>query len=230
MTKRYDGRKPEELRSVHMEVGVVERATGSAMVKLGKTTAVAAVYGPKIFHPKRLQKSDRAVLRCYYNMVPFSTTERVRPGPSRRSKEISMVTTAALESVVFLEEFPKAGIDVNIDIIQADAGTRTAGINAASLALADAGVPMRSLVSAVACGLVDGKVMVDICGEEEKTTACDLPVGYADKDKKIVLLQLDGDIAQNDLKKVLEGAVKACEFLCEKQKEALRKKWTHIKE
>ncbi len=223
--KRADGRKPDELRPLKIEVGVVPNANGSALFGLGKTTAIAAVYGPRPLHPRHMQVSNRAYLRTIYMLVPFSTTERNRPGPSRRSREICKVTMNALEPAVFLEEFPKATIDVFIDILQADAGTRTAGINAASIALADAGIPMRGLVSSIAGGVIDGECVVDLAGEEEDVTACDMPVAYMPEKKKITLLQLDGKVQPEDSAKLLKILLKKCEYINEKQKEALRDRW-----
>lgn len=223
--KREDGRKPDEMRELEIKAGVIREANGSAMVKLGKTTAVAAVYGPRETHPRHLAEPDRAILRCFYNMAPFSTKERVRPGRSRRSTEISKVTREALEPALFLNEYPRASIEVYIEILQADAGTRTAGINAASVALADAGVPMRDLVTSIAAGRLEGKPALDLSGEEEEETDCDIPVAYMPREKKITLLQMDGDIAQKDLKEIMDLALKACEEIYIKQKEALRKRW-----
>jgi len=223
--KRIDGRKPDELRPMKAEVGVVPNATGSAMFTLGKTTAIAAVYGPRPLHPRHLQVSSRAYLRTIYSLLPFSTSERNRPGPSRRSKEICKVTMNALEPTVFLDEFPKATIDVYIDIIEANAGTRTAGINAASMALADAGIPMRDLVTSVAGGMIDGVPVIDLDGKEEDASVCDMPIAYMPREKKITLLQLDGKIQPEDTKKILKLAIKACEQIYQVQKEALRKKW-----
>src|SRR3989344_4267379 len=101
--KRLDGRKFDELRPIEAKVGVVERAAGSAMFKIGKTIAYAAVYGPRELYPQVFQDPTKATLRCNYNMLAFSGSgERVRPGPSRRSKEISMVTEKALLPVVDL--------------------------------------------------------------------------------------------------------------------------------
>lgn len=223
--KRADGRKPEETRPVRAEVGVVENATGSALFGIGKTTAIAAVYGPRPLHPRHMQVSSRAYLRTRYSLLPFSTTDRNRPGPSRRSREICKVTMNALEPAVFLEEFPKATIDVFIDIIEADAGTRTAGINAASMALADAGIPMRDLVTSIAGGMIDGIHVIDLAGKEEDASLCDLPIAYMPREKKITLMQLDGKIPPADTAKILKLAIKTCENIYHAQKEALRKKW-----
>jgi len=223
--KREDGRKPDEIRPITMKAGVVPNANGSALVSFGNTTAIAAVYGPKILHPRRIQLPDKAFLKTVYNMVPFSTKERCRPGPSRRSKEICLVTRQALEPAVFAEEFPKAGIEVYIDVIEANAGTRTVGINAASIALADAGVPMKGLVTSVAAGKIGNEYMLDLAGKEEEETACDLPIAYMPEQDKITLLQMDGDLTAQDAKKVMELAVKGCKLLYKKQREALENRW-----
>jgi len=223
--KRKNNRKPDELRPVVIKAGVIKEADGSALVSLGKTTAIAAVYGPRTTFPRFMQQSDRAILKTHYSMVPFSTDERVRPGPSRRSQEISKVTREALEPAIFLEEFPNSSIEVYIDIIEADAGTRTAGINAASVALADAGIPMRDLVAAVAAGKIGKEYVLDLEGKEEEATACDLPVAYMPRTKQITLLQMDGNLQPADVKKVIKTAIKGCEMLYEEQKKALRKRW-----
>src|SRR3989344_7917572 len=154
--KRTDGRKPDEIRDIKIEAGVLERADGSAYVEYGDTHVLAAVYGPRVLHTRHLTEPQQAVLRVKYDMIPFSVGDRKRPGPDRRSIEISKVTREALEPVVFLKHYPKTGIDVFIEIVQADAGTRVAGITAASVALADAGIEMSDLVAACSAGKIDG--------------------------------------------------------------------------
>ena len=86
-TKRSDGRKMDEIRPMRAEVGVVPNADGSALFATGKTVAIATVYGPKELHPANKRKPDRALIRCEYHMLPFSVSERARPGQNRRSKE-----------------------------------------------------------------------------------------------------------------------------------------------
>jgi len=132
--KRPDGRKPNELRKITAKVGIIPNADGSAMFAFGDTIAIAAVYGPKKMHPQHAQDPERGTLRCNYNMLSFSVTERIRPGPSRRSTEISKITEWALQPVVMIDEFQGNVVDVHINILQANASTRCAGINAASMA------------------------------------------------------------------------------------------------
>ena len=113
---RTDGRKPDQLREMEAKVGVIPRADGSAMFKIGNTIAYAAVYGPRALHPKFLQNPERGVLRCNYNMLSFSGKgNRVRPGPSRRSREISMLTEKALRPVLDLKAYPNQVIDGFVD-------------------------------------------------------------------------------------------------------------------
>jgi exosome complex component RRP41 len=225
MGKREDGRKDNDIRPVIMKAGVIEQADGSGYVKMGKTTAIAAVYGPREMHPRRMIVPGKAFLYTIYNMAPFSTNERVRPGPSRRSKEICKVTRNALEPAVFAEEFPKTGIYVYIDILEADAGTRCAGINAASIALADAGIPMRDLVASVAAGKIGKNVTLDLAGKEEDETMCDMPVAYMPRLGRVTLLQMDGDIPPKDAKDVMRAAIEGCRKLYEMQKKALKERW-----
>ncbi len=231
-TKRYDGRKFDESRPIEAKVGVVKNAVGSAEFKIGKTHAIAAVYGPRELFPKFLQIPNRSRLRCHYNMMAFSGSgDRVRPGTSRRSKEISKVTENALEPALDLNSFPKAVVDVYIELVQTDAGTRCAGICAAALALADAGFSMKDVVASVSCGVVGGQPLVDLDKEEEDFDgdAVDVPIAMIPRTGEISLLQLDGEVSKEDLEKALEYGRKACEEISKVQKEALRAKYTGAK-
>lgn len=224
--KRLDGRMPDELRPLKIQAGVLKRADGSAYVELGENKVLAAVYGPREMHPRHLQQPDTAVLRCRYNMAPFSVEERKRPGPDRRSVEISKVTREAIEPVVFLELYPKSVIDVFIEILQADAGTRTTGITAASVALADAGVPMRDLISAVAVGKVDDTIVLDLNKQEDNWGTSDMPIALMPRKKLVTLLQMDGHFTAEEFKQALALAFKGCEQIYGAQKQALRERYS----
>ena len=227
--KRFDGRKFDELRPIEAKVGVIPNADGSAMFKIGGTVAYAAVYGPRELHPKFLQNPNTGILRCDYTMLPFSGHgERVRPGGSRRSREISMVMEKALIPVLDLKDYPNSVVDIFVDLPQTDAGTRCAAICAASMALADAGLQMKDLVSAVAIGKIEDKLVVDLTYEEDSYDAgpgTDLPVAMLPSSGKITLLQMDGEVSAQDLKKMLELASKACKQIFEVQKKALKEKF-----
>lgn len=226
---RVDGRKPDEYRETKMEVGVLEEADGSAMVETGNTRVVASVFGPQKLHPRHLQESDRAVIKMRYNMAPFSVDDRMRPGPNRRAKEIGLVAKKALEPAVELEEFPKAGIDISMEILESDGGTRVTGINAAALALADAGIPMKGMVSATASGIVDDTVVLDVNGLEDKKGNADIPIATINGGDEITLLQMDGDISKETLDEALTLAKQGCADLYEEQRAALLEKYEAIR-
>jgi exosome complex component RRP41 len=227
---RVDGRRLDELRPLRLEVGILDKADGSAYIEHGKNKILAAVYGPREAHPKHIALADRAVVRCRYHMAPFSTDERKSPAPSRRELELSKVIRESLEPAIMSEYFPRATIDLFIEVLQADAGTRCAGITAASLALADAGIPMRELVAACAAGKVAGKVALDLSDIEDKQGDADLPVAYMPKSNVIGLLQMDGSMTEEEFKQALDLSLNACRQIYDMQREALRQKYHVAKE
>jgi len=222
---RHDGRRPDELRPVRMEVGVLKNSDGSALVEYGNTRVIAAVYGPREAPSKYMILPNRAIIRCRYHMAPFSTSERKNPAPTRREIELSKVIREALEAVVFTELYPRTTIDIFIEVLQADGGTRTAGLTAASLALADAGIPMRDLVAGVAVGKVNGVLVLDIDELEDEYGEADMPVGYAAGIDEIVLLQLNGVMTPDELRNAIQLAKKGAEQIYKMMKETLHTKY-----
>ncbi len=223
---RLDGRRPDEMRPLKIEAGVLKRADGSAYVEWGLNKVMAAVYGPRECHPRHLQNPERALVQCNYNMASFSVDDRKKPGPDRRSHEISKIISEALTHVVFTEYFPRTSIDVYIEVLQANAGTRCAGLTAASVALADAGVPMRDLVASCAAGKVADTVVLDLTKEEDNFGSADMPMGYVPNTGEIVLLQMDGDLTQDEFEKALSMNIEACKKVHEIQRDALRRRYS----
>jgi exosome complex component RRP41 len=227
--KRYDGRKFDELRPITAKTGVIKEATGSALFKIGNTAAYAAVYGPRELHPKFMQDPTKAVLRVNYSMMPFSGMgDRVRPGPNRRARELSMVIQKALEPVLDLSQFPNAVVDVFIELPETDAGSRCASICAASMALADAGFTMKDLVSAVSIGRVDDKLVVDLDYAEEAHEdgpVADVPIAMIPSTGEITLLQLDGEMSGEMLKEGIAMARTACQVIKEEQMKAIKARY-----
>jgi len=224
---RENGRKLDELRPISAKVGVIPNADGSAMFQIGNTKAYAAVYGPRELYPRFLQNPSKGILRVNYNMMPFAGHgDRVRPGPNRRSKEISLVAAKALAPVVDLSQFPNAVVDVFIELPQTDAGTRCAGICAASMALADAGLPMRDLVASMSMGYMDGSIVADIDAHEDcDLGATDIPVAFLPNSNKLTLMQMDGKISQPELKKLLDVGLQMCKKINAVQVKALKAKY-----
>jgi exosome complex component RRP41 len=227
---RLDGRKPDELRPIKLEVGVLSNADGSAYIEQGKNKILAAVYGPKELHPKHMALPDRMVLRCRYHMAPFSVQERKSPAPSRREIELSKVIREALEPSIFLEYYPRTGLDIFIEVLQADGSTRCASIVAAALALADAGVPMRDLVVACSAGKIDDTIILDLMDTEDKMGSADVPLALMPNLNAITLLQMDGTLTLEEFEKAVNLALEGCKKIYALQKEALKSKYVSVKE
>jgi exosome complex component RRP41 len=227
---RLDGRKADELRPVKLQVGVLSHADGSAYIEHGKNKILVGVFGPREVHPKHLMQPDRMVLKVRYHMAPFSVQERKSPAPSRREVELSKVIKESLEPALFLELYPRTGIDVYIEVLQADGGTRCAAITAAALAIADAGFPMRDLVVGCAAGKVDDTVVLDLYDAEDKLGAADVPVAYMPALNAVTLLQMDGILEPAEFEKAVGMAIEGCKKIYEMQKEALKTKYMVVKE
>ncbi len=225
---RVDGRRFDELRPIKMEIGNLDNADGSAYIEQGKNKLIIGVYGPREAHPKHIALMDRAVLRCRYHMAPFSTEERRSPAPSRRDNELSKVIREALEPAVISRLYPRTVIDIFIEILQSDGGTRCTGITGASLALADAGIPMRDMVVACAAGKANGQIILDLCDIEDKSGEADLPIAIMPKLGLITLIQMDGKLSKEEFGRGMDMSMNACMEIYEKQRETLRNKYMEI--
>jgi exosome complex component RRP41 len=229
--KRIDGRGPKDLRPLKVEAGVLEEALGSAYVEWGGNKVVAGVYGPRECIPKHGADPYKALLKVRYTMAPFcSKGEHSRSGPNRRSREISKVLREAFEPVVMLNQFPKTQIDVYVEVIQAEGGTRVSALTAAAVALADAGIPMKDMVSGVAVGKLDGQLVVDLGKDEDNYGESDVPMAITSKGGEIVLLQMDGLLTREELARNLDEGIEACAKVYELQADALRRSYENAHE
>jgi exosome complex component RRP41 len=213
-----------------LEVGLLDKADGSAYIEQGKNKILVAVYGPREAHPKHIAMPERAVIRCRYHMAPFSVDERKSPAPSRREMELSKVIRESLEPVVLTDLYPRTTIDVFIEVLQSDGGSRCAGITAASLALADAGIPMKELVAACAVGKIQGKMALDLSDAEDKYGDADLPVAFVPNMGLVTLLQMDGNLTTAEFEQGLSMAIEACKTIHTMQRETLKKKFATVKD
>ncbi len=225
---RLDGRSADELRPMKIETDVLARADGSAYIEWGGNKILVAVYGPREAFPKHTQDIDKAVVKARYNMAAFSVDERKRPGPDRRSMEISKVISEALSSAVMVNQFPRAEIDVYIEVLQADAGTRIAGLTASSVALAAAGIPMKDMVVGCTAGKVEGQVVLDLSKEEDNFGQADLPMAVLPKSGNVVLLQMDGDLSVDEFEKATSMILEATKKIHKIQRDALAGKYKAI--
>ena len=228
--KRLDGRDKNDLRDIKMEVGVIKNADGSAYIEWGNNKIFASVYGPREVHPHHLAKPDKGILRVFYRMATYSVFDRKRPAPGRREKEISMIIADCIEPVLFLELYPGTSFEIFIEVVDADGGTRCASTTVAALALADAGVPMRSLVTSCAVGKIDGQLVTDLSGVEDKAGEADLPIAMTWFNDELSLLQFDGKVSRDELDEFLEMAEDALNKVYQIQLDALKRKYRKIRE
>lgn len=226
MTKRTDGRGIHDLRPIKIVAGVIPRADGSAYIEWGQNKVYAAVYGPKECLPRHIANPYKAVITYNYRMATFSVPDRKNPKPGRREIEISKVSGEALERAIFVEKFPNTEIEVNVEVIDSNAGTRVAALAAAAVALADAGIPMRDLVSAVGVGKANGQLIVDLNKEEEDADdAVDIPIAILPNSEEILLLQMDGLLKKEEWEQLVELGINAAKNVYEIQKQALKNKY-----
>ena len=185
---RIDGRKENEMRDVCIQTGYTEYAPGSVLVKFGKTRVLCtAMPGNRV--PPFLEGTGRGFVTAEYAMLPSSTPDRkkrenVKNGADGRSVEISRLIGRALRCAVDLKALGERMIHIDCDVLQADGGTRTAAITGGYVALVLllnrlvkerelSRSPVIGQVAAVSAGLVDGRVLLDLCYEEDSKAEAD---------------------------------------------------------
>ncbi|KAM1380264.1 hypothetical protein ACFX2I_022014 [Malus domestica] len=229
---RLDGRRPMEMRQIRGEIGVVEKADGSAVFEMGNTKVIAAVYGPREVQNRSQQMNDKALVRCEYTMANFSTGDRMRkPKGDRRSTEISLVIRQTMEACIMTHLMPRTQIDIFVQVLQADGGksrclvavigTRSACINAATLALSDAGIPMRDLVTSCSAGYLNSTPLLDLNYVEDSAGGADVTLGIMPKLDKVTLLQMDAKLPLDIFENVMRLAIEGCKAVATYIREVL---------
>ncbi len=188
---RPDGRAADELRPVTWELGFQEWAAGSVLISMGKTRVlVAASVTEEV--PRWLRGTGRGWVTGEYSMLPVSTSERTsrevnRGRPGGRTQEIQRLIGRSLRSVTDLTRLGERTITIDCDVLQADAGTRTASITGGYVALALAvrglvaagevpGDVLTDSVAAVSVGIVEGEPRLDLCYDEDAGAEVDFNV------------------------------------------------------
>jgi len=209
---RMDGRKPNELRRIRFKKGVFRQADGSAYLEQGNTKVLAAVYGP---HEIRGSKSkalhDRMLINCQYSMATFSTMDRKRrPRGDRKSQEMTSHLKQTFDAAVLTELYPKTQLDIFVEVLQSDGGNYCASVNAASLALMDAGIPMKDYVIACAGSFIGETPVVDINHLEESSGSAEVIVATLPRCDQIVFLEQNSRLHQDHLSPVMDHVMQGC--------------------
>lgn len=205
---RVDGRRPNELRKLTCKLGVLNQADGSAFLEQGNTKILASVYGPHDMNRRSQALHDRAFINCQFSMATFSTSERRRqPRGDRRSVEVSLALKGIFEEAILIELFPQSMIDIYVQVLQSDGGNKCACINAATMALIDAGIPMKDFVCATSAGYIEDCPVLDLNYLEETSGGPDLTIATLPKSGKLIYIQMDAKLHADNLTIVLDTAV-----------------------
>ncbi|PKC02311.1 ribosomal protein S5 domain 2-like protein [Rhizophagus irregularis] len=207
---RTDGRRFNELRNMNCKPSVLSQADGSAYIEQGNTKCLAAVYGPREARTKAQVLHNRANINVEISLAPFSMEERKKRSKSdKRILEIASAVKQTFEPIIMTELYARSQIDIYLQILQFDGGTVQICINAATLAIIDAGIPMKDYVCACSAGCIDDEPVLDLNHLEESNTP-ELTVALLPKNDKITLLQMESRLHIDKFQQVMEMAAKGC--------------------
>eukprot|EP01083_Nonionella_stella_P001551 4453_1 len=244
---RNDGRKPNEIRRMTIEMSPLTNSagsnvTGSALVQMGLTSVLCAVIGPVDCARRSDELSDRAVLEVNVRTAPFAPSSGDRrstnPTTDRRIIEQSSLIQKALGASLLLHLFPKMRIIIDVTVLADDGGRLCAAINAATCALVDAGLPMKDLVCSCSAGLVtagNGNGLEDVelmdLNQREASTysnessAVYLPCATMPQRGTVVLAQCESRLSSVDVfEKVLNAAMEGCQMVFKVMEACIRER------
>jgi ribonuclease PH len=186
---RSDGRKNNELRPLRVTPSYIKTADGSVLIEMGNTRVICTAKLEERV-PPFLRNSGKGWITAEYGMLPGSSRERIGRESSRgkvggRTHEIQRLIGRSLRAVADLNSLGERTIWIDCDVIQADGGTRTASITGAYVALVEAARgwlqrglisvdPFKDSVAAISIGIVDGKMLLDLCYEEDSKADVDM--------------------------------------------------------
>lgn len=211
---REDGRNLHECRPAFLQTGAVNAAAGSAYAEFGQTKVIVSVFGPR--ESKKAQAySDIGRLNCNVSFAAFAGSVRGRAGQGVEEKEYSQMLHKALEGAVALHTFPKTTVDVFALVLQSGGGDLPVVVTCASLALADAGIVMYDLVSAISLSCFEKTLVLDATLEEESSQDGSLMVACMTSRNEITQLSMSGEWSQPKLSEALNLCLDACNKLAE---------------
>ena len=235
---RADGRSPDALRPVEIQVGFVQNPAGSALMRAGRTLVLCTVHVAEQV-PAFLRGTGRGWVTAEYSLLPGSTdtrTEReaARGRPSGRTQEIQRLIGRSLRAVTDMEQLGERCLYVDCDVLQADGGTRTAAITGAYVALAAAcnrlvernyfkRSPLRDSVAGISVGVIGGDVLLDLSYEEDARAEVDMNIVQTGRGRLVEVQGTgeSGTFDREDLGQMLDLAEKGIVELTALQKLAL---------
>ena len=236
---RHDGRKPHEIRRLRIQLGAAAGTTatagGSALVEMGLTVALATVRGPVACQRRSDENPDRAIVDVTLKVAPFATaTDRrtANPNTDRRLIEASRWIQRALEATLLLHLYPRSKIEIVVVVLADDGGRIPAALNAATLAVLDAGLPVKDFVCACTAGYAPSTntALVDLNRKEEITShggqaAVRLTCAIMPHRNSIVLTQCENRLTSvTVLEAMLEAATEGCHLMAEMMQAAVQER------
>ncbi len=238
MIKRVDGRKEDEIRNIKITRNYISHSEGSVFIEMGKTRIVCtATAEDKV--PKFLAGKGSGWITAEYDMIPGAAPQRIIRAQTAgringRTHEIQRLIGRSLRSVVDLSKIGEKTIWIDCDVIEADGGTRTASITGSFIALFDCMhslierkiievMPIENFLAAISVGIVNGKILVDLCFEEDSKAQVDMNVVMNSKGE-LIEVQSTAEAApfsRENFDKMLEKATAAIEEIIETQRKIL---------
>ncbi|KAK8805590.1 hypothetical protein WA158_002246 [Blastocystis sp. Blastoise] len=208
---RGDGRKPNEIRRLACRFGVFDDCDGSFYLEMGNTKVLAVVYGPREVQMKSKEQIDKAYVECVVSVSPFSGLERKQISKNnRQTQEMALAIQRCYENVILTHLYPHSQISIHLSIISSDGSLLSACINAATLALIDAGVPMSDFLVSCTAGYIERTCLIDLNNQESRTGGVVLPVAWLPRTNSFPLVTMDSKIPLNVFEDILNSAREGC--------------------
>ena len=210
---RIDGRKPSELRRIQCNLSVFMQADGSAYIEQGNTKVLAAIYGPHepASNMKNLVSQDKCLINCEYSQATFSTAERKHVSRGdRKGQDMSAHIKQTFEAAIQTSLYPRSQIDIYLQVLHADGSHYSACVNAATLALIDAGIAMKDFVCSCSASFIKNNALIDINHVEEAANCAEFSAAYLPKLDQIVYSEMNGRLHADELPKVIDAVISGC--------------------
>ncbi|EME29837.1 Exosome complex component RRP41 [Galdieria sulphuraria] len=205
---RTDGRRPLEIRKVTCRMGILPRADGSCHLEMGNTIVLATVYGPRELSSRQ---SSCGIIRCEYSMASFASTDRRRGKRSdRNSVEMASSIKKTFENVLLTDLFPKSRVDIFIQVLQADGSERSAAINAVTIAMVNAGIPMKDLIVSCSAGYMENTTVMDLNHVEMITRGPQLTLAIYASTERMATAHLESKASFEIFENLIAIAKKGC--------------------
>ena len=208
---RLDGRRPTDPRELEIELGCFrDGADGSAMVVAGGTKVLAAVYGPKEVIGARDELCKVSVKCQFAAQASMSGHRRM---DNQRATDTGEAVRSVLEGTILRALFPSSTVHVHLDVLVDDGSVIPTLLNACSVALASAGIPVRDLLVACSASLIDGAYLVDVTDQEARATGPSINVALFPSSGNVAMCTVDHQIDHSELETLMNEASKGCQKL-----------------